>query len=229
MFGTKRPPVQIRPPRPNLQFTGHLRSSQVAFLSAEWQLSDYVCEPGPGRPQLGFQHRDVFGQRTSEMNRARDVRSVVMTGGISLRTARPADYDAIIAVVDDWWGRPVHRALPRLFLDHFHDTSFIAERFSGELAGFLVGFRSPAQRDCAYIQFVGVAPEDRKSGLATLLYQAFFEMAAKDGRRVVRAVTAPVNSASIAFHAAMGFTVSGPIDGYDGPSSAKVIFERRLD
>jgi len=151
-----------------------------------------------------------------------------MTGDITLRTARGADYDGIIAVVDDWWGRPVHGALPRLFLDHFHNTSFIAERSGGGLAGFLVGFCSPAQRDCAYIQFVGVAPEERGSGLAGLLYQAFFEMAAKDGRLVVRAVTAPVNSASIAFHAAMGFTVTGPVDGYDGPSSAKVLFERRL-
>jgi predicted GNAT superfamily acetyltransferase len=152
-----------------------------------------------------------------------------MTGDISLRTARAADYDGIIAVVDDWWGRPIHSFLPRLFLDHFHDTSFIAERSDGELAGFLVGFRSPAQRDCAYIQFVGVAPEERRSGLARLLYEAFFEMVAKDGRRVVRAVTAPVNSASIAFHTAMGFTVTGPVDSYDGPSSAKVLFERRLD
>ena len=159
----------------------------------------------------------------------RRIRATSVTGAISIRTARPADYDAIIAVVDDWWGRPVHRALPRLFLEHFHDTSFIAERSGGELSGFLVGFGSPAQRDCAYIQFVGVAPEERKSGLARLLYQVFFEMAARDGRRVVRAVTAPVNSASIAFHAAMGFAVSGPVDGYDGPSSAKVLFERRLD
>jgi predicted GNAT superfamily acetyltransferase len=151
-----------------------------------------------------------------------------MAGDISLRTARAADYDGIIAVVDEWWGRPVHRALPRLFLDHFHDTSFIAERSGGELAGFLVGFGSPAQRDCAYIQFAGVAPDERRSGLARVLYQAFFDMAAKDGRRVVRAVTAPVNSASIAFHAAMGFTVTGPVDGYDGPSSAKVLFERQL-
>jgi predicted GNAT superfamily acetyltransferase len=151
-----------------------------------------------------------------------------MTGNISLRAARAADYDGIIAVVDEWWGRPVHRALPRLFLDHFHDTSFIAEHSGGELAGFLVGFGSPAQHDCAYIQFAGVAPDERRSGLARVLYQAFFDMAAKDGRRVVRAVTAPVNSASIAFHAAMGFTVTGPVDGYDGPSSAKVLFERQL-
>jgi predicted GNAT superfamily acetyltransferase len=152
-----------------------------------------------------------------------------MTGDISLRPARATDYDGIIAVVDDWWGRPAHGALPRLFLDHFHDTSLIAERPGGELAGFLVGFRSPAQRDCAYIQFVGVAPEERRSGLARVLYQAFFDMAASDGRHVVRAVTSPVNSTSIAFHAAMGFAVSGPVDDYDGPSSPKVVFERRLD
>lgn len=152
-----------------------------------------------------------------------------MRGDISLRSARPADYDGIIAVVDEWWGRPIHSALPRLFLDHFHNTSFIAERSGGELAGFLVGFGSPAQRDCAYIQFVGVAHEERRSGLARLLYQAFFEMAARDGRRLVRAVTTPVNSTSIGFHAAMGFAVTGPIDDYDGPSSPMVLFEKRLD
>lgn len=151
-----------------------------------------------------------------------------MTKDITLRTARASDYDGIIAVADDWWGRPVHGALPRLFLDHFHNTSLIAGRFSGELAGFLVGFGSPAQRDCAYIQFVGVAPKERRSGLARSLYRAFFEMAAADGRSVVRAVTAPVNSASIAFHTAMGFTVTGPVDGYNGPSSAMILFERRL-
>lgn len=50
-------------------------------------------------------------------------------------------------------------------------------------------------------------------------------MAATDGRRVVRAVTAPVNSTSIAFHTAIGFSVTGPVDGYDGPCSAKVLFE----
>jgi predicted GNAT superfamily acetyltransferase len=39
---------------------------------------------------------------------------------------------------------------------------------------------------------------------------------------------APVNSTSIAFHAAMGFTVTGPVGDYDGPDSAKMLFERRL-
>ena len=150
-----------------------------------------------------------------------------MEHDILVRTAAAADYDQIIAVLDDWWGRPVRQALPRLFLDHFHATSFVAE-LDGDLAGFLIGFMSPSLPDAAYIHFVGVHPQFRGSGLARVLYQRFFELAAADGRRVVSAVTAPRNTGSIAFHTAMGFTVTEPIPGYDGPSSGKVLFERRL-
>ena len=146
---------------------------------------------------------------------------------IQLRTAEAADYDRIIAVVDDWWGRPLRQLLPRMFLDHFHATSFVAER-DGDLAGFLIGFLSPSVRDAAYIHFVAVDPRSRGTGLARLLYERFFGLAAADGRRVVRAITSPVNSGSIAFHTAMGFTVTGPVDDYDGPGSAKMLFERRL-
>jgi L-amino acid N-acyltransferase YncA len=45
---------------------------------------------------------------------------------------------------------------------------------------------------------------------------------------MVSAVTAPVNSGSIAFHRAMGFSVTGPIAGYDGPGRDLVRFERAL-
>ena len=130
-----------------------------------------------------------------------------MEHDIRLRTAAAADYDRIIVVLDDWWGRPVRQALPRLFLDHFHATSLVAER-DGDLAGFLVGFMSPSLPDAAYIHFVGVHPQFHGNGLARALYQRFFELAAADGRRVVRAVTAPGNTQSIAFHTAMGFTVT---------------------
>ena len=150
-----------------------------------------------------------------------------MAPDIPLRAATAADYDRIVAVVDDWWGRPVRHALPRLFLDHFHDTSLVAEQ-DGELAGFLVGFMSPSNPDGAYIHFVGVNPRLRGNGLARRLYETFFDRAKAEGRRVVRAVTASHNSASIAFHTAMGFTVTDPITGYDGPSDVKVLFQREL-
>ena len=152
---------------------------------------------------------------------------MAVTSDLTLRTATPADYDRIAAVLDDWWGRPVGHALPRLFLDHFHATSAVAEA-DGDLAGFLIGFLSPSQPDAAYIHFVGVHPGHRRGGLARLLYERFFALAAAHGATVVSAVTAPVNERSIAFHAALGFTVSDPVAGYDGPGDVKVRFERSL-
>jgi len=151
-----------------------------------------------------------------------------VTPDITLRTATAADFDPIIAVVDDWWGRPIRQALPRVFLDHFHATSTIAED-DGALAGFLIGFLSPSQPDAAYIHFIGVDPGRRGRGLARVLYERFFALAAADNRAVVRAITAAANTRSIAFHTALGFTVSPPIPNYDGDSAPKVLFERRLD
>jgi predicted GNAT superfamily acetyltransferase len=147
---------------------------------------------------------------------------------IQFRTAEAADYDRIIAVVDDWWGKPMRHLLPRLFLDHFHATSTVAEDDDGALAGLLIGFLSPSLPDAAYIHFVAVNPRLRGNGLARSLYERFFALAEADGRRVVRAITAPASPLSIAFHTAMGFTVSSPVPDYDGPSAAKVVFERSL-
>ncbi|MEO3885540.1 N-acetyltransferase [Nonomuraea sp. B5E05] len=150
--------------------------------------------------------------------------------GHTLRAATPRDYDAIAAVVDDWWGRPVLPSLPRLFLDHFHGTSLIAEGPGdpGDLAGFLIGFVSPSQPGEAYIHFVGVAPGSRESGVARSMYERFFGIARDHGRYVVRAVTAPVNERSIAFHRRMGFEAGDPVPGYNGPGTSLVTFVRTL-
>lgn len=144
-----------------------------------------------------------------------------------LRAARPDDYDRIVAVLDEWWGRPIAAALPRLFLHHFHATSLVAEQ-DAALAGFLVGFYSPSQADESYIHFVGVAPDARGTGLARRLYEEFFAAAVRAGRSRVRAITSPINAGSIAFHRALGFAVSGPVPDYDGPGIPRVVFERQL-
>jgi len=153
---------------------------------------------------------------------------------IALRPLRPSDHAAVIAVIDDWWGgRRMADMLPRLFFEHFTDTSFAAER-AGELAGFLVGFLSQSRPAEAYVHFVGVHPGGR--GLGRRLYEAFFDAVSARGRTVVRAVTAPVNTGSIAFHRRMGFEVepgAGDGDvpvavGYDGPGQDRVRFVRYL-
>jgi ribosomal protein S18 acetylase RimI-like enzyme len=118
-------------------------------------------------------------------------------------------------------------ALPRLFLDLFHQTSLVVDGPSGPVA-FLVGILSPADRQRAYIHFVGVAPEQRRQRLANLLYDEFFALARADGRSTVSAVTASGNATSIRFHQAMGFTVSDPVPDYNGPGRELVVFHRDL-
>jgi ribosomal protein S18 acetylase RimI-like enzyme len=154
----------------------------------------------------------------------------------TIRQAKPVDYDPIIVQLDDWWdGRPMRAMLPRLFFDHFGDTSFVAER-DGTIVGFLVGFLSPANSAHAYVHFVGVDPNHRGQDLGRRLYQRFFALAAA-GRRRVRCVTSPHNLVSVAFHRGLGFVpVSGPAASegvpywpdYDESGEDRVLFDYQL-
>ena len=158
-------------------------------------------------------------------------------GTVRIRPIRSSDYLTVISVIDAWWGgRHMADMLPRLFFEHFTDTSFAAER-DGELAGFLVGFRSQSRPGEAYIHFVGVHPGERGHGLGRQLYERFFEAVRAGGCDRVRAVTSPVNRGSVAFHRRMGFDIepgeSGPdgiavAAGYDGEGRDRVRFVRHL-
>ena len=155
----------------------------------------------------------------------------------SIRHPTSEDHQRIMEVMPEWWhGRDLRAMLPKLFLNHFNNTSFIIET-KGELAGFLVGFLSPAKSDEAYAHFMGVCPSFQKSGLGRQLYNRFFEVCRLDGRGLVRACTSPVNRDSIAFHRKMGFIIEpgdGQIDGipftsnYNRPGDDKVLFTKYL-
>jgi len=127
----------------------------------------------------------------------------------SLAFRRPiaADHERVSAVMVDWWGgRDLRALLPRVFFEHFRGTSIIAEH-EDQLIGFLVGFLCPDHPDEAYVHVAGVHPAWRRAGLGGDLYRRFATLVRAQGRTVVRAVTAPANEASVAFHAALGFRV----------------------
>ena len=155
----------------------------------------------------------------------------------TIRPLRPADYRPVVSVIDDWWGgRHMADMLPRLFFEHFTDTSFAAER-DGELVGFLVGLRSQSRPGEAYIHFVGIHPAERGRGLGRQLYERFFAAVRAQGCDLVRAVTAPVNHGSIRFHQRMGFDLEpgdAEVDGvpvttaYDGNTQDRVRFVKNL-
>ncbi|MEI5584836.1 MULTISPECIES: GNAT family N-acetyltransferase [unclassified Agromyces] len=160
--------------------------------------------------------------------------------GLVFRRPGERDHAAVVGAIPSWWDLPgtanLGLLLPRLFFQHFADTSTIVEDDRGELAGFLVGFRSPSQRDVAYIHFVGVRPDLRSTGLARTLYGRYFEAMRARGCRRVDAITGPGNVASQRFHRAMGFELTGDteIEGvlawrdYDGPGEHRVGFTRPL-
>jgi ribosomal protein S18 acetylase RimI-like enzyme len=128
----------------------------------------------------------------------------------------PDDWERVMAVLPSWWGgRDLRALLPKVFFEHFRGTSSLVE-YEDQLAGFLVGFFCPDHPGEAYVHFCGIAPEWRRVGLARDLYRRFFGLARADGRSVVRAVTAPVNTGSIAFHTRLGFSMlpgDGEVDG----------------
>jgi len=155
-----------------------------------------------------------------------------------LRAATEADYEAVASALQSWWTMPGldtpaaarERAalVPRLWLQHFAGTSLVAER-GAQLDGFLIGFLSQDREDEGYIHFVGVAPDRRGQGIARQLYERFFELCSRAGRRRVRCITSPTNTVSIGFHQAMGFAVEGSVKpDYDGPGLARVAFVRAL-
>lgn len=154
-----------------------------------------------------------------------------------IRSAISNDYDKVSLLLNEWWGgRQMTEMLPKLFFDHFNDTSFIAEK-DGQMVGFLIGFLSQSKLNEAYIHFVGVHPEHRKTNIAKQLYEEFFRVGKQNGRNIVRCVTSPVNKASIAYHSKMGFEIEKGeqnIDGievhtdYDGPNQDRVLFFKKL-
>ncbi|WP_438853959.1 GNAT family N-acetyltransferase [Agromyces sp. M3QZ16-3] len=159
---------------------------------------------------------------------------------LTFRRAAVDDHARVVAAIGPWWERlgadRLALLLPRLFFQHFADTSTIVDDEQGELAGFLIGFRSQSQPHVAYIHFVGVRPDQRHTGLARTLYERFFEAMRASGCRRVDAITGPPNVRSQDFHRAMGFELTGDtiIDGvpawrdYDGPGEHRVGFTRPL-
>jgi predicted GNAT superfamily acetyltransferase len=154
------------------------------------------------------------------------------------RAPTESDHGRVVAVLGPWWGgRDLSHLLPRLFFQHFTDTSTVVEDVDGTLAAFLIGFRSAARPEVAYIHFVGVDPARRGQRLGQSLYQDFFTRMRDAGCTAVHAVTSPVNTTSLAFHLRLGFTPapsSTVRDGvpvhldYDGPSQDRVVLTRPL-
>lgn len=156
----------------------------------------------------------------------------------SIRNICSSDYDHIISKLNDWWGgRPMADMLPKLFFNHFSNTSFIVCD-NEETVGFIIGFLSQSVPKKAYVHFVGVHPDYRSQGIGRYLYSYFFREIASKGIKEVECVTSPKNRASIKFHRCIGF-IPEPGDDktdeaipfrrdYDGPGQDRVVLTFKI-
>ncbi|MBT4087322.1 MAG: GNAT family N-acetyltransferase [Deltaproteobacteria bacterium] len=158
-----------------------------------------------------------------------------LSPGLTFRHSVSSDHPRIISVLKDWWGgRDLTSMVPRLFLEHFCDTSFVIEK-EGDLVAFLIGFLSPEHSSEGYIHFSGVHPDYRSLSIGTYLYEHFTQICRENGRNTIRACTSPINRGSILFHTKIGFEIekgNSIIDGvqvtldYNRPDDPKVLFKK---
>ncbi|MFD1451806.1 GNAT family N-acetyltransferase [Oceanobacillus sojae] len=156
---------------------------------------------------------------------------------MKIRSLLSSDYDILAPQINEWWGgRDMAGMLPKLFFNHFKNTSFIAEE-DGEIIGFIIGFLSQDHLNEAYIHFVGVHPDYRKRDIGKILYEKFFTKVKMADRKIVRCITSPVNKTSIAFHQKMGFVIEqgdkilddvSVKTNYDGAGNDRVLFRKEL-
>ncbi|MDY6793098.1 MAG: GNAT family N-acetyltransferase [Thermodesulfobacteriota bacterium] len=156
---------------------------------------------------------------------------------VIIRNSAPSDHHRIISVLQEWWGgRDLTWMLPKLFLNHFCNTSFVMEK-NDALIAFLIGFLSQSDTGEGYIHFAGVHPDYRGIGIGEYLYRQFYRVCKENKRDTIRACTSPVNKGSIEFHKKMGFQIepgNSEVDGipvtldYNRPNDPKVLFKKKI-
>jgi ribosomal-protein-serine acetyltransferase len=132
----------------------------------------------------------------------------------------------ILGELEEFWGQErdmgfLHQAL---YVHEFGQTSVLAER-DGRIEGYLLGF--VGQEQVGYIHAVAVRGEARGEGLARRMYERFEELAGDRDALAVKAITAPENTGSRAFHEAVGFAVE-EVEDYSPSGGMRLVFGKAL-
>lgn len=152
-----------------------------------------------------------------------------MDDELRMRPLAGADFDEARAVADAWFGHPVGLTLHRLFFEQLGPSGVRASLpdDTDRMVGVLLGLRSEAEPDLAYVHFHMVDPAMRGRGVGRALYEEFGRAMQARGCRRIRALAAPGRDASRRFHEALGFA-GVSFAGYVGPGEDRIVFERPL-
>ena len=154
---------------------------------------------------------------------------------MTITTCSLDDFNQIFADIADFWGhdRTLYLHHP-MYVREFGDTAYVIKD-GDTVAAYLFGLLSQTH-PAAYVKFVAVRPAYRRRGLARSLYDHFIAYARMRDCTEIRAITAPTNAESIAFHRALGMELLGEPDedglpvikDYAGPGRDRVVFRKLI-
>ncbi len=122
-----------------------------------------------------------------------------------IRNARETDFMSCVAITRRAWPEFKEReSIYHLFCKLFNNTCFVCEH-DEKINAFLLGCISQVDTSQAYIHLVAVDPPAQRQGLASCLYQKFFETVSGLGAKQVCLIVNPDNPASLAFHKKLDF------------------------
>jgi GNAT superfamily N-acetyltransferase len=154
---------------------------------------------------------------------------------MEIRLCSKADYDEIIAHIEDFWGSNRTLGLHHpMFVYEFGNSAYVIKD-GDRVAAYLFGFLSQTE-PIAYVHLIGVRKGYRRHGLARRLYDHFVTFAQTHGCTELKAVTTPSNNPSLDFHRAWGMELTGTpnrdgipvIENYAGPGQDRVVLRKKL-
>lgn len=124
---------------------------------------------------------------------------------MAIRLVSEADFTTCIDIAHRTWPAFLEReAIYHILCKYFHTTCFVGEE-NGTILSFLLGFISQVDSHDAYIHLIVVDSPAQRHGIASSLYVEFFKTVRQMGATRVRLTVDPANTASLGFHASMGF------------------------
>jgi ribosomal protein S18 acetylase RimI-like enzyme len=126
--------------------------------------------------------------------------------GLRFRRPTEADHRRLIDLVDDWFGgRRVRDEFARFWFRDFSSTSWLAETTDGEIAGILLGYRSPDDPATAVVHLLAVNPNLRRRGIGRALVETFAADLRERGAERLVVVVRPDEPIAVRFLRALGF------------------------
>ncbi|MBW2993246.1 GNAT family N-acetyltransferase [Candidatus Woesearchaeota archaeon] len=151
---------------------------------------------------------------------------------MNIENCTQEDFLQIREDIADFWGSDRTLYLHHhMFLYEFGDTAFVI-RDKGQVIAYLFGFISQKNPSVGYIHLAAVRESHKGQGLGKRLYSHFAKVVQARGCSELKAITSPANTASIAFHKALGFESSPNAEGvsvikdYSGRGNDRAVFQK---